>query len=243
MANYVSDTVNGVIETVSSGVLWKQASREHTLIGTGWALQTPTTNTLGAQHVASAVSGNYAEYTFYGTGVEVVGVGSGSSLNIKIDGSNYTGAATALGTSSSWTPGTSTWVGASVNGGKLMINGLSLGLHTIRVTLNTNVSYFHHGFHVITPVHSNKNSSFYEQQNELPIGSSAISDNRKTTIIKEDWLQKKNVVVAHGMVSGPSTTSTVDVPFADMFATINSTTGRILISYSATIRTTALVAV
>lgn len=236
MANYVDDTANGIIETVSTGVLWKQASREHTLIGTGWALNVPTTNTLGAQHVASAVAGNYLEYSFWGTGIEVVGVGSGSSLNIKIDGANYTGAATALGTSSSWTPGTSTWVGASVNGGKLMITGLSLGMHTIRVTLNTSVSYFHHGFHVITPIHSTKNGLYNEVQNELPIGSCALSDNRKITAIKELFGQTQTVVTAQGMVSGPTTTSTGDVMMPDMIATINCVTGRLIISYSATIR-------
>jgi len=88
-------------------------------------------------------------------------------------------------------------------------------------------------FDIITPIHSPVPTVNYDQQNTLPIGSCSLSDNRKTSAIKETHLQKKNIAQAFGVTSGPNTQSTSPVPMPEMSVTHTNTTGRIKVSYSA----------
>jgi hypothetical protein len=233
MATYVADAVNGNFDTISTGVLHKQSVREMIYAGT-WTIS-PSTTTIGGYFASTTAAGAYVEYTFFGTGLDIVAPGdAGASTTVQIDGVNYTGAATALGTSSSWTPGTSTWVPATVNGGKLQITGLTLGIHKVRITnVTAGKTYYNHAIQVITPIYSARSTAGYDGQNTLPIGSSALSDNRKATAIKDVPAQKKNVSQAFGITSSPSTTSLSFIPLQDMSLTHVNTSGRIKISYTA----------
>lgn len=230
MADYASGIVSGNIDALSTGVLHKQSSREFNYVGT-WTIGAPSANVFGAQFVSSSTIGSYFEYTFFGTGINIIAAGTGSTSTVQIDGVNYTGAATAVGTGSSWTPGTSTWAAASTNGAGLIITGLTLGLHKVRVTLSNAVAFFLHGIHIITPIYSVKSNVSYDPQNTLSIGSNGISDNRKISAIKELNNQTKNISQAVKLANS-TTTSTTFVPIADMSVTHTNKSGKIRILHS-----------
>jgi hypothetical protein len=228
MGNYVSAIQSGLIDTISSGVLHKQSTREAAYVGT-WSAFYASPNVIGAQYTSSSTIGNYVEYTFYGTGVNIIA--SGGTTTIQLDGSNYTGSATAVGTGSSWTAGTSTWVGASTNGAGLIISGLNLKLWRIRITLSAATAFFFHAIHVITPIHAVASTIPAEVQNALPVGSCSLSDSRAVSPIKSEK-QKKNWAQAVGVTSSPTTTSTTAVPLRDMSCTVRTNGGDLIISYS-----------
>jgi hypothetical protein len=230
MANYLSGIVSANIDALSTGIIHKQCSREAIYVGT-WAIASPSTNVIGGQFVSSSTLNNYVEYTFFGTGLNIIA--SSGTTTIQIDGSSYTGSATAVGTGSSWNPVTSTWVGASVNGAGLIITGLSLGLHKVRVTLSVASAFYLHAFHIITPIYSHRSNVSYDQQNTLPVGSCSLSDDRKLSPIKDAGLQKKNIAQAVGVANSPTTSSASDVPCPDLSVTHTNTSGKIKISYSA----------
>lgn len=221
MANYSNGIVSGQILALSSGILHKQSTREATYVG-AWSAFYASPNVVGAQYTSSSTIGNYVEYTFYGTGVNIIA--SGGTTTIQLDGSNYTGSATAVGTGSSWTAGTSTWVGASTNGAGLIISGLNLKLWRIRITLSAATTFFFHAIHVITPIHAVASTTPSEVQNALPVGSCSLSDSRAVSPIKSEK-QKKNSAQAVGVTSSPTTSANTPVPLRDMSCTIRTSGG------------------
>jgi len=119
-------------------------------------------------------------------------------------------------------------------GAGFAITGLTLGYHTITLTNNTTAQITISSFDVISPIHVTKSNSPYAQQNSLPVGSQGISDNRKTTPVKGLGGRTKNLVVADGIAT-TSTTSTSYVPLADMSATITvADNARLDISFNGT---------
>jgi hypothetical protein len=138
----------------SQGTLFKTSVREHVYTGTWEAVQIDI-NDFGGQSVRNNTgTGETLSLTFFGTGVEIWGRGgsSGATLTVNIDGAAYTGSASVI--AGSWTPGTSTWVTSTSNGEKLLITGLSLGLHTVRLTNTVNPGQFaFQGMSVVTPIH------------------------------------------------------------------------------------------
>lgn len=229
VADYASGIVSGNIDAISTGVIHKQSSREMIFVGS-WTMTYASMVVMGSQYAQSATIGNYFEYTFWGTGCNILAVGNSASTTVSINGVNYTGAATAVGTGSSWTPGTSTWATASVNGAGLIITGLALGKYTVRVTLNNAVSLFVHAVHIITPVHSPESNYYGDIQNSLPVGSNSVQDGRKTNLLPSSSRAYSKSI---GVTVSPTTTSTTMVPIIDMSASIRITTGKKLkISYS-----------
>lgn len=234
MADYVANVVASV-DARSAGVLSKSPAREMTYVGTWSAGVTLSVVDSFGHHVSSNTNTDYLEYTFFGTGGDFLirGDGAVGAATVQIDGSAYTGSATAVGTGSTWTPGTSTyaWTASSEIYGKLRITGLTLGEHKIRFTKASGASFMRMaGMDLIVPIHSHKSNLSYDQQNTLPVGSQGISDNRSLSPIKDVKL-KKNVSQAFGVTSGPSTTSVSFVPMPDMNVTHTNTTGKVRISY------------
>lgn len=224
------------LSTKSQGILSKASTREFVYVGT-WTANLGSTYMYGWT-VQSTTVGNYIELTFFGTGVELLATyGASASATIMIDGVAYTGAATpATGTGSgTWTPGTSTWVLTGARGSRLSITGLTLGKHTVRVTIATTVGagFQFVGYETITPIHSTKSNLYSDLQNTLMVGSNAISDNRKTTPVKDILPVTKAWAQAVGVTSSPTTTSTVLIPMPDMSCTVKTTGNSIRISYSA----------
>lgn len=235
MANYIATVLNDS-QAHSTGVLAKANVRECVYVGT-WDASTVGVDNVYYFTISTTTNGNYVEYRFFGTGIEVLGrdSGSGCTMTVQIDGANYTGAASVIGGGSpSWTPGTSTWsVGtASGAGAKLQISGLTLGHHVIRLT-KASGTYRHQGFDIITPIHSAKQLSSYVAQNTLAVGSQSLNDSRKTTIVKDAAVQKKNVSQAYGVTNPATTTSTASIPMPEMSVTHFNSSGRVRISYAA----------
>ena len=243
MANYIATTGTQTDSSISTSVLRKSSIREFVYAGS-WnnGVVLSTTDPTGFL-TRSTTNGDSVSYTFFGTGFEL-GIRSGSApatSTITIDGILYTGTATALnGTSGSssaaWTAGTGTYTCDVGYGAKLQVNGLTLGVHTVKVTGvnwagNVGVS----AIDIITPIHSPKSNLSYDQQNSLPIGSCSLSDNRKFSPVKDSSAQRKNIARAIGISSSPSTSSTINVPIPDMSATINVTNGKyIKVTFNAT---------
>jgi hypothetical protein len=235
MANYVaSSTVTGDPGTgVSQGTLYKCNLREVLPTGTGWSIVQNASIRQGF-FLETATSSDAFSYTFFGTGVELTGQYSSTqpTTTVQIDGSAYTGSATLSGSGGSWTPGTSTWVFGTTGGG-LQISGLTLGLHTIKLTkANATDIIAMTGVHVVTPIHSVRSNLYANLQNTLTVGSNAISDDRKITPVKDALSATKAWAQAVGIISAPSVTSTTLVPLPDMSCTVKTSGGPLQISYA-----------
>jgi hypothetical protein len=217
MADYVFAPGNLAEDSVGTGTLSKTPSREWYYTGSWNALQLYS----GAVDTQTASSANGSTYqlSFFGTGIVLSGTyGTSGSAVIQIDGANYTGAATP-GTGAqagTWTPGTSTWVQTGGGGGRLSISGLTLGLHTIKLTITQVGGFYTRGAAVITPIHSVKINGPYVAQNSLSVGSQGVSDNR---LFPPRFNDLSTSVFAVGVTSG-STTSTTPAPVGDLGATI-----------------------
>lgn len=239
LANYVAAGSAG-FTTISTGVLRKAGIREFIYNGTWTAVQAATL-TAGYQ-IQSSTSGSYYQYSFFGTGVDIrfATPSSAASWSVTVDGaSNLTGFTTTLlqnGTGVTWTPSTGTVGGTSSissGGNSLQISGMTLGWHTIKVSYVSGSNTYAESFDIITPIYSDKSNLYSDFQNSLPVGSNAISDNRKFTPIKDVSAQTKNFAQAIGIVSSPTFTGLgagVYVPVTDMFVAHKNTSGLIQIS-------------
>ena len=237
-ANYVANTTVGV-SNISTGILRKMiAFREGTYSGS-WSINAINSNYIsGSENFSSAAAGNYCEYTFFGTGFEIRGLSAtsySSNITVTIDGnanwSTYTSGAYGYSIVSS-TIGQISFNTASTQAGNgFYLSGLPLGIHKVRLTTNTAAILSMDAFDIITPIYSAKSNTNYDQQNTLPVGSNSLSDNRKTSPIKDTALQKKNISQAFGVSSSPTTSSSVPVPMPDMSVVHTNTTGKIKISW------------
>ena len=226
MADYVgvANTATADNSTIGSGVLRKMNIREFNYVGT-WAMnafggfmQAPS-----AWTATTSTIGSYYEYTFFGTGVELLtSFGStGTAHTVQIDGVNYTGAAIAksINSSSTWTPGTATWVLGGLGGSRLQITGLALATHTIRITRTTATdTTLPFAIDVITPIHSTKSNGPTILQNTLNVGSQGISDLRKLATPKRKLAAQSRAITAN-----PGYTGTVFTPIPDMSVIVNPT--------------------
>lgn len=179
-ADFSANTTENV---PSTGTIFKSSSREHVFTGTWEVIETASTERdFGGINIRNNTgTGETVELTFWGTGVEIWGRGGSASPShtVQIDGVNYTGAASVSG-GGSWTPGTSTWVTATSAGEKLIISGLSLGKHTVRLTCTANPGNFaFQGMSIITPIHTPAITGPVVIQNALSLGSQSILDLRK----------------------------------------------------------------
>lgn len=236
MADYSANNTANTVDAYSTGTLYKSPTREVNYVGTwgGGVNQTAGTDP-GGFTVRTTTNGDYLQTSFFGTGVELMLRGGSGTVTgtIQIDGAAYTGAATTLGASGTWTPGTSTYVASGNSGASLRITGLTLGFHTIRFTATAAANTVNfNGINAIVPIHSYDPNLPYSQQNTMLIGSQSIMDTRKTSAIKESNLQVKNVSQAVGIAISPSTTSTQAIPCPDMSVTHFNRSGKIKISYS-----------
>lgn len=240
-ANY-SINSSVLVDSVSTGVLRKNALREMTYSGTWLAAAISPTQFASGWNFQSNTNGGYWEYIFFGTGVEwrpLFQSAQAMNLTVSIDGSsNLSGFTTSFvqpGTGLSFAAGTGAITGTSnaTNPGLLSINGLTLGMHRIRVTSGNTGTWYHNVIDVITPIHSHESNLYADVQNALPVGSQGIADARKTSMVKEPGALTKAWAQAIGITSGPSTTSSLAIPMPDMALTIKTNGGPIEISYSA----------
>jgi hypothetical protein len=214
LANYV---VSPTYASPSTGVIRKSGSREAALTGT-WTGNAGTVdvNFNFGFNFGCATAGGYVEYTFFGTGIEAsTYIGSTRAYNqtYSIDGSTNLSAYTTsvqAPTIGSVTFTASTGVVSGTSGGtagygaKVIISGLPLGLHKLRVLYNSGDSIYADSFDVICPVHAVKNNGPFVVQNVMPIGNQSIGDRRtfgsQLQLMQPSW-------AIRGINSSISTTS------------------------------------
>jgi len=242
MADYSSSLMVGTalvdILQMPSGVLTKQVTREFSYIGANFVAfsMDVAQYQLGGYNTGTLTNNSQPiELTFFGTGFVLLFLshsGLTYDFTVSVDGSlNASGVAKSLATNL----GSGSYRASSAGSNqpvRIEFTGLSLGQHKFSISRSGGSGNFAcAGVHIITPIHSPKSNLFTDLQNTLPVGSSAISDNRKTSAIKDAGLQTRAVSRALGLVA-PSTTSTVFVPMTDMSLTHKNTTGKVRLSFS-----------
>lgn len=229
MADFVPNTTAPAVgggSYIGSGVLRKQISmREAVYVGT-WSNSGVSAELVSGNLITTTTAASYVEYTFFGIGFELrpyLNAGTATNFTLSVDGSsNLSGFSTNFYTSSTgmtFTPATGVLSGtATVNNGYgtgISVNGLTLGKHTIRVTHNSGTTFID-SFEFATPIHSSKSNLYADLQNTLPVGSCAISDNRKLSPLKDSSVRKKIIGATNLLdITIPgwaSTSSTAYVP-------------------------------
>lgn len=155
-ASSVSTTNDQGYLEIPNGTLFKHGTREQIYVGT-WAASGIVPNRFGSV-INTTTNGDYVEYTFWGTGVEFVLSADGSAQNaiydIQIDGVLTAGATNLISVTDN---GGGSYTGTSsdargVNRG--VFSGLTLGLHTIRITRTGGSGPLQVVmFNIITPIH------------------------------------------------------------------------------------------
>jgi hypothetical protein len=261
MANFAANSTAGT-DTFATGVLRKTSLRELVYVnGTGGTSDWSPTLTVGTfvngSQVATDRTGAYVEYTFFGTGfesrfaaasnrsanisVQLQSLSTGGSLQAATVANFPTLASSVYGTGVTFSAGTLDQQDAATTGGSgLRISGLGLGLWKVRFTNNSAGSFISlDAIDIITPIHSPKSNLYLTAQNTLSIGSQGIEDLRKIKAL-EQITNQKAISQAVGIASSPTTTSTVFVPMPDMSVVHSSKTGRVKVSYSATVGNSAV---
>jgi hypothetical protein len=235
MANYVASTGDAT-GPLSTGVLFKGASREMVYSGAQSVISIATTY-LGNFLVTSTAVNDYVQYTFFGTGFEwpIVAASGTNTLTVAVDGANYTGSATVTGSGNSWTPGTSNLNVGGGNPGLFQVTGLTLGVHTVKITHNNTPASYNGGFAIITPIHSPKSTLYSDLQNTLPVGSQGIQDLKSYKGVQvgssgKAWAQAVGVAVS------PATSSSAYVPVPNTSLTLKTGNSPVEISYSISVQ-------
>lgn len=242
MADYNSSNVTGTAATdhyqIPSGVIFKTCVRESIYSGANWSVSVASPVLLGGFSNSTTTNTQPVSYTFFGTGFMLLmraHTGGTYDYSVTVDGvlnASGVGKSNASNLGSGSYRSTSTTADAP---SRVEFTGLTLGIHTVvvqRIAGAGNLNF--DGIHIITPIHATKSSTEYDQQNTMPVGSQGLSDSRAMSPLKDSQSQVKNVSQATGVISGPTTTSTIFVPMPDMSVVHNNKTGRVKISYSVT---------
>jgi hypothetical protein len=256
LANYSFAAAPG-LETISTGVIRKYANREITYVngtgGTGdWNVGSLlTANQIGGYQPITDRQNAYFEYVFFGTGFDLryqSASNRSANMPLLINGlpattTNYaTLTSTALtGSTFSTSTGLLNMNVSLTTGSGVSIRGLPLATYTIRLTNPSTGLIPIEAIDIHSPVHSVRSSESYDANNSYMIGSCSLSDNRKSTPIKESVLRKKNTSIANGITVSPTTSSTAYVPLPDLSAVIKTNGDDIELDFCGTFINTAFV--
>ena len=231
-------------DAIARGVLRKLSAREFTYYGT-WAASSVTTTAMGGFLISSSTTNDYIQYTFFGTGFEhrFTQNATSSTWQYAVDGvtnlstyiTSYYGAGIASFTSNTGTMVSSTTV---TEGNGVRVSGLPLDIHTIKITKTAGTGQLsHEALDIITPIYSPKINIPNDQQNTLNVGSNSILDTRQLSATQIPSIKNKNIVQAVGITSGPTVAGSTLLPMVDMNVTHYNSSGRIRVTYSATVGT------
>jgi hypothetical protein len=247
MANFVANTTAN-LDTMSTGTLRKDKTREVIYTGTGINVAMSPSNSIGGFTMDDSVVGDTTSLTFFGTGFDMRYLGNtdGGTTTVMMDGltansTNFPSASfSAYGgtTSYSNSTGVLNQNSATTPGCGLIMSGLSLGLHTVKFTHTSGPQMRINAIDVITPTHSVRSNIYGDFQNSLPVGSQCISDNRKTSAIKDSLPTTKAWAQAVAITANVSTSSTTYVPLQDLSVVIKTTGGPLKITWNASILNT-----
>lgn len=251
MANFAA-AASAAIDTISTGTLRKNNIREFIYSGTFSA--SLAASDIGGWEVASTTTGDFFQYSFFGTGFDWRFSNNTVLANwqITVDGAtNLTVSNSSPTAGAGWTGSVATnssFYGAGVStftastgtltssttatvGNGIYVSGLTLGLHTVKIQKAGGTgTVTNQTLDLITPIHSYKSNLYADLQNTLPVGSNALSDNRKITPVKDILPAIKSWTQAIPVASNPTTTSNIAVPIPDMSCTIKTSSGAIQVS-------------
>lgn len=175
-------------EVGSRGVIRKTANREMQYTGTGWGFGSAdaTSDGLTGFRANTTSTGNYVEYTFWGTGFDFrysQYSNNATNVTVSVNGStNLSGFTTVSYGGTSFTPATGVLnqnLSSGVGTGGLAVTGLTLGWHTIRVTYTSGGTAMRFSaFDIVTPIHVPKINTPFVLNNTLAVGSQGIGDLR-----------------------------------------------------------------
>jgi hypothetical protein len=231
MGNFVSQLVADA-STISQGTVRKVlAVREAVYVGT-WGGPNMGAFVPGGFAVSTSVASSYLEYSFFGTGFDLR-INVGGTVTLSIDGTNPT-AAGATSTNkyagvTSFTASTGVIQTIAANGSGVMVSGLPLGSHKIRLTYNSGTTLEVSTIDFITPIHSPKSNLVADLQNTLPVGSQSIGDLR---VLTKGIAKQKAWSQANGVSTDPSTSSTSYIPCPDMYTVIKTSAAFIEVNCS-----------
>lgn len=223
------------------GALFKSCGREFLYRGSGtWGFDTQGQLYQGhvGQSAINTSNGAIFEYTFVGTGIVLMFSSNSSgtkSYSISIDGvANASGS--VFGGATNGGGGAYTIPVGSSLARWISFQGLSYGKHTITVqcTDATGFNILFLGAYINPGIHSHKDNQYLNSGRASIIGSNCVSDNRMITPVKESVSKLKFRGQSEGIVSDPSTTSTVLVPMADMTMLVPSKGGRFAVEFNGT---------
>lgn len=248
MATYAAGSIQQV-DNIGTGLLRKMNIREWAFVNTFTASSVDPVNYISGFETFTSTSGASQEIIFFGTGFELRGrantgwsatntvslqsLSTGGTLN-TLNSTNFPGLTTSSlgGFTFTYASGNLSLATTSALGAGMAVSGLTLGMYKLRITSGTANNFSIDAIDIITPIHSIKSNLFGDLQNTLPVGSNALSDNRKTTPSKDVLPSQKAWAQAAGITSGPSTTSSAMVPVPDLSTTIKTTGGPIEVNWS-----------
>jgi hypothetical protein len=241
MTTYIASS-SAAQGTIAPGVLRKMNIREFIYTGT---MVSPVLNSgqMSGFTVSSITSGSTAQYTFFGSAVEISMQVANTATNTRvfINGSNvlsgYTTSFLQTSTGLTWTAATGDITGTSAANARtrICISGLPLGINTVKLAQNTTTDTFYiEGVDIVTPIHSYKSNLYADIQNTLTVGSNSLMDTRATTYISQALPAQKAWVQAVGITPNPTTTSTALVPVPDLSCSVKTSGSPLQISFSIT---------
>jgi hypothetical protein len=185
LADYAALTSSN-IGAISAGVIRKFSVREVAYVGSGWTFSSDVANFNSGWNLRTTVSGDFAEFSFWGTGIEwqtSMNGGSVYNVTVAIDGASnlsaFTSAFITATTGVTWNSTTGTLTGtasAGANHATLKIANLPLGLHKIKISTASTAFVYLDSFDVTTPIHINEPS--------FKIGSQSLRSNQNYEVIK-----------------------------------------------------------
>ena len=239
VANY---SINNSIENtkLSTGVIRKMALMGTSYYKNYWGSspalnQATSVSGYTVDSVSNTNSANaYAEFYFWGTGVELklysnttiqfsINDISNFSTMQNLNGTNGIQTSTSSGLILNNSTGVMTGVAPSRGSAARFLN-LPLGLHKLKILKSGTGDLSLESFDVITPVHFPKFNSFNTKLKNKIEGGNSISDIRKNTLVKNQE-NKKSAVFSSGQSWVNSTTSTLYVPVHGASVLVNSSGG------------------
>ena len=221
MADFIANTTQG-LETMSTGVLRKMGTREFTYKGSWNALAIDVDDFITGFNTWGGI-GATVEYTFFGTGFDFRFESQSDTdlaAQLELDGStDFSSFTTSVyGAEMGFTAATGVLDQRSTavqQGNGLVVSGLSLGLHTIKITSSVTV-FRVDTFDIITPIHIN----------DMKTGSLSLKDEREDIQVQEEQDRQVDLGKAKALVVFDSFGGANEILFShNISAVIDMTTG------------------
>ena len=214
---------------VPQGTIQKNIQREFLYQGTFTLTLKVDESPTSGFGVASLITGDKVDYTFWGTGINLLMKGLPGGVyrfKTRIDGVPTDG--TIRGSNVAKCGGAAVGeyqMAINISDGRLEFTGLTLGVHTVQIEAiagGVTTGFEFMGMNIITPIHVPDSAFEGVVKNALPVGNSSINDLRvfDATGIGEKDLP--NCAQSQEISPSPTTTSVVFVPIPDAITTIKT---------------------